>query len=187
MKKYTLDNFGGFIEKNQILMRLLSNDEIDTIYKKWRINNGVLFHDYIWLLFNSALIKNGDNFCKDGNEELFYRNNYLIYYSMAHFRREEGAASKTINKLMRLAFESQVQEYKVKGINGLYERELSVIMRDGCCDYYDSISDTKFEIDDFNNDCQIATDKCNDKYGFCRCCISVVGRRNEKGRLVRRK
>ena len=34
---------------------------------------------------------------------------------------------------------------------------------------------------------QIATDKCNDKYGFCRCCISVVGRRDEKGRLVRRK
>ncbi|WNH12735.1 hypothetical protein [Thalassobellus suaedae] len=186
MIKYTLENIESFIDKNPILTAFFSNDELTDYYKKWRINNGVLFHDYLWLLFNNALIKNGDNFGHDENEELFYRNNYLLYYSMAHFKREEGGDTESINQLLRLAFESQIQEFKISSNGSRFESEGIVIMKKGCCDYYDSISDIKFKFDDFTEHCHIATHRCNDKYGFCRCCLGMKPKRDVNGHLVKK-
>ena len=62
MKKYTLENFDFFLQNNIILKNLLSDDDFVNSYKDWRIGVQSSFHDYIWSLFNQAIIKNGEIF-----------------------------------------------------------------------------------------------------------------------------
>lgn len=184
MKKYTLENFESFITKYSILTTLFSNDELVEFYKEWRFSNSPLFHDYIWSLFNRALFKNAENFSKTGNEDLFYQNNYTIYLSMGHFRREEGGSLKSVNQYIRLGFESNIDSYKNQLNNSRFDMNV-ILISNGSCEYAKNLNGKLYEVDEFLNECEIATDKCTAESN-CKCAISLSPKRDENNRLIRK-
>jgi len=185
-KKYSIENIDSFISKNKILKTFLSNDDLVRMHRDWYLGYPINFHDFLWSLFNKSILINGEIFGKTGNEIMFCMNATILYRHMARFRLEEGASNKTINRFMRLAFESEIQQFKIEALNIDLEYKVTVIgSPNGECGYAKSVNAKKYEFDDFIEKCQIATDKCTDSL-FCRCCLAKIPKRDENGRLVRK-
>jgi hypothetical protein len=125
-KKYTIEKVDFFFYNYSYLKKVLSDQEINTLFLEWESNNNVNPHDYFWSLFNKALIVNAEKFRDGGYESNFYQTQESLYYNMAHFRRGEGANKETINKFIRLAFQSSTEGAK-HVISGDIEMEIVVI------------------------------------------------------------
>jgi hypothetical protein len=179
--KYEIENFDNFLTKYPIILEIYSKDEVTGLYKDWRINNGVFFHDFLWLLFNKAILKNGDFYKENGNESLFHKNAFFLYNCMAHFRREEGASKEEINKFHRLSHKIQIDEAKNEERRTYLEMALIPHPK---CEYANSLDKTRYSIDNFFDECKIASKLCTLKNG-CGCSITIVPMRDNKGRIIR--
>jgi hypothetical protein len=185
-KKYTIEKIDVFFYNYSYLKKVLSEQEINTLFLEWESNNSVNPHDYFWSLFNKALIVNAEKFRDGGYESNFHQTQESLYYNMAYFRREEGANKETINKFIRLAFKSNADGAKYV-ISGDIETEINVIPNTkGTCHYGISENKKKYAPDEFMDKCFIATDKCTNEYG-CSCSISATVKRDSDGNIIRKK
>ncbi|PKQ46245.1 hypothetical protein [Confluentibacter flavum] len=186
MKKYTLKDIDSFIRKNNIIKKFLNDDDIVKIHHEWYLNSGLNFNDFLWLLFNKSILINGEMFGQTGDELLFYQNNYNLYINMAYFRREEGASSKIVRKFMRLGFESQNKADKLSAKKSIFKMKVTAITNiNGTCEYAKSVHAKEYEVDNFLNECHIATDKCTNEFG-CSCTFALSPLRDEKGHFIRK-
>ncbi|SHM78934.1 hypothetical protein [Polaribacter sp. KT 15] len=177
--KYSIDSFDVFLKNYFIILEIYSKEELLSLYEEWSKNNGVFFHDYLWLLFNKAILKNGDLF-QESKGESFYQNAFYLYNSMAHFRREEGASKAEINKFHRLSHEVYVEEVKNDKIGVTNE---IVLIPHPKCKYANSLNKKIYSIDCFLEECKIASEDCTLNFG-CGCSISKIPKRDKKGNLI---
>ena len=185
-KKYTIEKIDDFFYKHSFLKKVLSEQEINTLFLEWESNNNVNPHDYFWSLFNKALIVNAEKFRDGGYESNFYTYQSLLYYNMAYFRRDEGANKETINQFIRLGFQSIADGAKYV-ISGITEMEINVIPNTkGTCDYGISENKKKYAPEEFMDKCFIATDKCTNENG-CSCSIAQTVKRDSDGNIIRKK
>ena len=185
-KKYTIEKIDDFFYKYSYLKKVLSEQEINTLFLEWESNNNVNPHDYFWSLFNKALIVNAEKFRDGGYESNFYTYQSLLYYNMAYFRRDEGANKETINQFIRLGFQSIADGAKYV-ISGITEMEINVIPNTkGTCDYGISENKKKYAPEEFMDKCFIATDKCTNENG-CSCSIAQTVKRDSDGNIIRKK
>ena len=192
--KYTPDNFNWFLEYHPIIREIYSEEYLKEFVNNFQFSDD-RFNDYLWGLFNRSLIKVTDFF--ENKEEGFWRITSQIYSSMSLFLAKEGfhtenihKYTKTINKYKRKAFQAQVNEYSAgiskdygKGGRPIYKIEVIGMPE---CDYAKSVDENKYDIEDFMEHCHIATDKCNDRFGYCRCGLGLTLLRDENGRIIRR-
>jgi hypothetical protein len=192
-KKYTIEKIDDFFYKHSFLKKVLSEQEINTLFLEWVSNNNVNPHDYFWSLFNKALMVNAEKFRDGGYESNFYNNQSYLYHNMAHFRREEGAKKETINQFHRLAFQSGVDGTKYSNLASSVEMEIVVISNTNTnfapeylCQYGSSENQKKYSPEEFMDKCFLATDKCT-REGGCGCSISGVVKRDSNGNIIRKK
>lgn len=182
-KKFTPDDLECFLNNNYMINKFLTDDDIGTLFKEWELNNGVNYNDFLWLLLNKSMMVNAEKMA-NGNNPNFYNNKEQIYYNMAHFRRNEGGTKESINKLIRLAFESSVEGAK-SHIESSVEYEINVIANiKGKCEYARSEYLKKYEVNEFLDKCFIATDKCTNENG-CSCSVGHTVKRDSNGRNIR--
>jgi hypothetical protein len=185
-KKYTIEKIDDFFYKYSYLKKVLSDQEINTLFLEWESNNNVNPHDYFWSLFNKALLVNAEKFKDVGSESNFYQTQESLYYNMAYFRRDEGANKETINQFIRLAFQSNADGAKYV-ISGITEMEINVITNTkGTCNYGISENKKKYAPEEFMDKCFIATDKCTNENG-CSCSIAPTVKRDSDGNIIRKK
>ena len=192
-KKYTIENIDIFFEYYYIIREILSDEDINALLLEWKSNNNINPHDFFWLLFNNALLVNGNILRDGGSEYNFYRNQESLYHNMAHFRREEGAKKETINQFHRLAFQSVVDCIKYSDIESSLEMEIVVISNtktdfapEYICQYGINQNQKNYSPEDFMDKCFIATDKCTRK-GGCSCTIATSVKRNSEGNIIRKR
>jgi hypothetical protein len=185
-KKYTIEKVDFFFYNYSYLKKVLSDQEINTLFLEWESNNNVNPHDYFWSLFNKALLVNAEKFKDGGSESNFYQTQESLYYNMAYFRRDEGANKETINQFIRLAFQSNADGAKYV-ISGITEMEINVITNTkGTCNYGISENKKKYAPEEFMDKCFIATDKCTNENG-CSCSIAPTVKRDSDGNIIRKK
>tara|TARA_R110002096_G_C14541197_1_gene718469 strand:- start:99 stop:782 length:684 start_codon:yes stop_codon:yes gene_type:complete len=191
-KKYTIEKIDVFFYNYSYLKKVLSDQEINTLFLEWESNNNVNPHDYFWSLFNKALIVNAEKFRDGGSESNFYQTQESLYYIMAYFRRDEGANKETINQFIRLAFQSIADGAKY-AISGDIETEINVISNtktnfapEYLCQYGSSENQKKYAPEEFMDKCFIATDKCTNENG-CSCSIAPTVKRDSDGNIIRKK
>ncbi len=192
-KKYTIENIDIFFEYYYIIREILSDEDINALLLEWKSNNNINPHDFFWLLFNNALLVNGNILRDGGSEYNFYRNQESLYHNMAHFRREEGAKKETINQFHRLAFQSVVDCIKYSDIESSLEMEIVVISNtktdfapEYICQYGINQNQKNYSPEDFMDKCFIATDKCTRK-GGCSCNTAKIVKRDSKGHIIRKR
>ncbi len=185
-RKYTPETVNKFFEKYSIIRKFLSDKDIISLYTDFELNKGENYHDFLWLLFNKSLIANADRMNSDCDGYTFYQNQSILFLNMANFRREEGAKTQTINKLIRQAFESQIEECKHSSLFDSLHLEVNVIgFNKGRCSYANNEHLKKYDIDEFLNKCFIASDVCTNKYG-CSCSISATVKKDSKGKIMKK-
>jgi hypothetical protein len=185
-KKYTIEKIDDFFYNYSYLKKVLSDQDINTLFLEWESNNNVNPHDYFWSLFNKALLVNAEKFKDGGSESNFYQTQESLYYNMAYFRRDEGANKETINQFIRLAFQSNADGAKYV-ISGITEMEINVITNTkGTCNYGISENKKKYAPEEFMDKCFIATDKCTNENG-CSCSIAPTVKRDSDGNIIRKK
>tara|TARA_R110000796_G_scaffold174394_2_gene291346 strand:+ start:2631 stop:3296 length:666 start_codon:yes stop_codon:yes gene_type:complete len=185
-KKYTIEKIDDFFYNYSYLKKVLSDQDINTLFLEWESNNNVNPHDYFWSLFNKALLVNAEKFKDVGSESNFYQTQESLYYNMAYFRRDEGANKETINQFIRLAFQSNADGAKYV-ISGITEMEINVITNTkGTCNYGISENKKKYAPEEFMDKCFIATDKCTNENG-CSCSIAPTVKRDSDGNIIRKK
>lgn len=116
---YTIEEFHRYIECNaKSILSLLSQDEVDIMYKDWFKDTRRSFNDFIWSLFNRAKLANRINdidYNKYGtiqnSEEAFYLRERDIYRDMARFRFKESENVKACNQWTRLSIEAEINSY----------------------------------------------------------------------------
>ncbi|WP_157515053.1 hypothetical protein [Gaetbulibacter saemankumensis] len=183
--KYTIDDFSWFLNRHNILKEIYTEEELDLFLDEY--GDEINFHNYCWSLFNRALKKSADKYRIDGNEEQFYQRNGSIYYSMGRFRREEGGNVNSVNKYLRMGFESQAKAHMVSDLKGSVKIIAQVVAAPkGRCEYADSINDKLIEIDDLIDECHIATDKCTSSFS-CACTFGIKPVRDKNGRIIWKK
>jgi hypothetical protein len=192
-KKYTIEKIDDFFYKHSFLKKVLSEQEINTLFLEWESNYNVNPHDYFWSLFNKALLVNAEKFRVNDSGLNFYQTQQFLYFGMAHFRREEGANKETINQFIRLGFQSGVDEPKYSDLASSVEMEIVVISNtktnfapEYLCQYGSSENQKKYSPEEFMDKCFIATDKCTREVG-CSCSISGVVKRDSNGNIIRKK
>jgi hypothetical protein len=176
--KYNIENFDSFLTKYPPILEIYSKKEVLILYEEWRTNNGVFFHDYLWLLFNKAILKNGEFFQETNDERLFYSNAFYLYNKMAHFRGEEGASKEEINKFHKLSHEVYIEEAKNSKNTDI------VLISHPKCEYANPLNKKKYSVNNFLDECKIASELCTLNTG-CGCSIAQVPRRDKNGRLIR--
>ena len=181
-KKHTPDRFDVFLSDYPIIKELYSEAELEEFLKAH--GKAQNFHDALWLLFNQAITKDID-FLTQGREEEYFQNCARVYFAMKKFRYWEGADAKTFNKYLRLAFESEVNGYMAREAESTVQWRVKVIPGPEC-EYAKSIAHIEYKTDEFFSSCHIATDRCNDRLGFCRCATAKVGARYRHGRILRK-
>ncbi|UAM97770.1 hypothetical protein K8354_15965 [Polaribacter litorisediminis] len=179
--KYSLEKLDSFLTNYPIILEIYSKKEVLRLYENWHTNNGVFFHDYLWLLFNKAILKNGDIFQASNDESLFYQNAFFLYNCMAHFRREEGGSIEEINKFHRLSHKVYIEEAKNDKIG--IKQEIALIPHPRC-EYANSLSKKRYSINNFFDECKIASEVCTLNSG-CGCSITKVAKRDKNGDLIR--
>lgn len=181
-KKYTYEKLDKFLFKYDIITEILTDHEIKSTYTEWKSNNTINFHDYLWLLFNKAILKNGELISDEKKVEKFHLNNYFLYLKMGNFIREEGGTKDDINKFIRLAFEEEIK--KDENSRLVYE---VVVLTDphNRCEYSSTLNPKIFKPKEFIDNCFIAKDPCTNING-CNCCITLRPKRDSSRRLVKK-
>jgi hypothetical protein len=178
-KKYTFEKLDKFLFKYDIITEILTDNEIKSTYSEWKANNTINFHDYLWLLFNKAILENGELLSNESNIKKFHQNNYFLYLNMGYFLREEGGAKDAINKFIRLAFEEEIKKNEnsqnmVNVITDPHKR----------CEYSSTLHLKIYKPKEFIDNCFIAKDPCTNVNG-CNCSIALTPIRDYNGRLIR--
>ena len=188
--KYTIEEIDWFFYKYSCLKKVLSEQEINTLFSEWKSNNSINPHDYFWLLFNKALMVNAESFRNGGSELDFYNNQSSLYYNMASFRGEEGANKESINNFIRLGHQSIIDNAKYDSLSDSVEMEVIVnsstkttFAPEYLCQYGNSENRKKYSPVEFMDKCFIATDKCT-REGGCSCSLASVMKRDAEGNLI---
>ncbi|WP_088340537.1 hypothetical protein [Robiginitalea sediminis] len=172
MKEFTLKR--GWNRNKHLFKVVLGWDwaDLETDYKSLKMKKDISEKDYFWGLLNRMLVRSDDD------TQNIHSLNKSIYLTMAWFVHwYEGKSGLPYSRLM---IQAEIMDCKFGHIPNSHVMYEIAVIPDPECTYARSLKDTRYPID--VDDIPLATNDC--LRPVCRCCLSVVPKRDENGRLV---
>lgn len=169
--KWLVNNLQGFCEDYGF-----TEDKLLVDFDRWKsTSNNVIQGDFIWHIFNTALLERSVNVA---SEEEMHRIHIDIYGAMIRFRVKRE--KKNANHICRLWLRHSLQVHA----SAPFVCEVEIISG-RCCPYCNALNERKSTYGDALRYEVLASDQCTNPLG-CSCVYAVIAVRDAHGRLIRR-